>query len=106
MFSVPQLDFAVKLQEAITEEKDTALFECVLTQPLPKITWMSKGTVLEDSDKYQISVSEHQMIHRLLITDCSDQDKGVYSAVAGSASSNAALDVEGNTWDYKCAVRI
>ncbi|XP_019746199.1 immunoglobulin-like and fibronectin type III domain-containing protein 1 isoform X2 [Hippocampus comes] len=93
-FTLPQLDFAVKLQEAITEEKDTALFECVLTQPLPKITWMSKGTVLEDSEKYQISVSEHQMIHRLLITDCSDQDKGVYSAVAGSASSNAALDVE------------
>uniref|UniRef100_A0A3Q2ZAY3 Immunoglobulin like and fibronectin type III domain containing 1, tandem duplicate 2 n=1 Tax=Hippocampus comes TaxID=109280 RepID=A0A3Q2ZAY3_HIPCM len=93
-FKLNKLDFAVKLQEAITEEKDTALFECVLTQPLPKITWMSKGTVLEDSEKYQISVSEHQMIHRLLITDCSDQDKGVYSAVAGSASSNAALDVE------------
>nr|XP_049610507.1 immunoglobulin-like and fibronectin type III domain-containing protein 1 isoform X3 [Syngnathus scovelli] len=93
-FTIPQLDFVVKLQEAVTEEKDTALFECVLTRPQPKITWMSKGNVLEDGEKYQISVSDHQMIHRLLIQDCSDQDKGVYSAVVGTASCDAALDVE------------
>ncbi|XP_077368711.1 immunoglobulin-like and fibronectin type III domain-containing protein 1 isoform X2 [Festucalex cinctus] len=91
---VPNLDFVVKFQEAVTEEKDTALFECVLTHPVPKITWMSNGNVLEDSDKYQISVSDHKMIHRLLIQDCSDQDKGVYSAVVGGVSCNAALDVE------------
>ncbi|XP_077431632.1 immunoglobulin-like and fibronectin type III domain-containing protein 1 [Vanacampus margaritifer] len=92
--TIPDLDFVVKLQEAVTEEKDTALFECVLTHPVPKITWMSNGNVLEDSGKYQISVSDHKMIHRLLIQDCSDQDKGVYSANVGSVSCNAALDVE------------
>ncbi|XP_054635530.1 immunoglobulin-like and fibronectin type III domain-containing protein 1 [Dunckerocampus dactyliophorus] len=93
-FSIPNLDFVVKLQEAVTEEQDTALFECVLTHPLPKITWLGNGNVLEDSEKYKISVSDHNMIHRLLIKDCTGEDKGVYSAVAGSASCKAELDVE------------
>ncbi|XP_061666287.1 immunoglobulin-like and fibronectin type III domain-containing protein 1 [Syngnathoides biaculeatus] len=91
---VPNLDFVVKLQEAVTEEKDTALFECVLTHPIPKITWMNNGNVLEDGEKYKITVSDHKMIHRLLIHDCSDQDKGLYSAVAGNASCTASLAVE------------
>ncbi|XP_057714102.1 immunoglobulin-like and fibronectin type III domain-containing protein 1 isoform X1 [Corythoichthys intestinalis] len=92
--TIPNLDFVVKLQEAITEEKDTALFECVLTHPLPEITWMSKGNVLEDGEKYKITVSDHKMIHRLQIQNCSDEDKGDYSAVAGNASCTAPLDVE------------
>ncbi|XP_061560746.1 immunoglobulin-like and fibronectin type III domain-containing protein 1 [Phycodurus eques] len=92
--TIPNLDFVVKLQEAVTEEKDTALFECVLTHPLPKITRMNNGNVLEDSEKYKISVSDHKMIHRLLIQDCSDQDKGLYSAVAGTTSCTASLAVE------------
>ncbi|XP_061841145.1 immunoglobulin-like and fibronectin type III domain-containing protein 1 isoform X1 [Nerophis lumbriciformis] len=93
-FAIPNLDFLVKLQEAVTEEQDTALFECVLTKPLPKITWMGNGNVLEDGEKYKISVSDHKMVHRLLIKDCTGEDKGLYSAVAGSTSCKAALDVE------------
>ncbi|KAK2897384.1 hypothetical protein Q8A73_013764 [Channa argus] len=92
-FKLSQVDFVIKIQEIKAQERDDALFECVLTHPLPKITWMGKGSVLEDGEKYTISVSEHKLIHRLLIKDCKQLDKGIYSAVAGITSCSAWLVV-------------
>uniref|UniRef100_A0A672J1G3 Immunoglobulin like and fibronectin type III domain containing 1, tandem duplicate 1 n=1 Tax=Salarias fasciatus TaxID=181472 RepID=A0A672J1G3_SALFA len=71
-----------------------ALFECVLTHPLPKITWLGKGIELEDGEKYKITASDHKLIHRLLIRDCVQLDTGIYSAVAGGTSCSAWLVVE------------
>uniref|UniRef100_A0A8D0AJ90 Ig-like domain-containing protein n=1 Tax=Sander lucioperca TaxID=283035 RepID=A0A8D0AJ90_SANLU len=75
-------------------ERDNALFVCVLTHPLPKITWMGKGSALEDGEKYSITVSDHKLIHQLLIRDCNQLDKGIYSAVAGITSCSAWLVVQ------------
>ncbi|CAJ1084767.1 immunoglobulin-like and fibronectin type III domain-containing protein 1 [Xyrichtys novacula] len=88
------MDFVIKIEDIKAEENDDALFECVLTHPLPKILWMGKGSELEDGEKYSIDVSDHQLIHSLLIKDCKLQDKGIYSAVAGKATSSAWLVVE------------
>uniref|UniRef100_A0A3P9DK09 Immunoglobulin-like and fibronectin type III domain-containing protein 1 n=1 Tax=Maylandia zebra TaxID=106582 RepID=A0A3P9DK09_9CICH len=79
------------------EEREDALFECVLTHPLPNITWMGKGNILEDGEKYHLTMSDHKLIHRLLIKDCQMLDKGIYSAVVGNTSCNAWLVVEGIT---------
>uniref|UniRef100_A0A3B5M776 Immunoglobulin like and fibronectin type III domain containing 1, tandem duplicate 2 n=1 Tax=Xiphophorus couchianus TaxID=32473 RepID=A0A3B5M776_9TELE len=89
------VDFVIKIQEIKAEENDDALFECVLTHPLPKITWMRKGILLEDGEKYNITVSDNKLIHRLLIKDCTKLDKGIYSAVAGTISCSAWLVVDG-----------
>ncbi|XP_041654972.1 immunoglobulin-like and fibronectin type III domain-containing protein 1 [Cheilinus undulatus] len=89
-----KMDFVIKIQEIKAEENDDALFECVLTHPLSKISWMGKGSELEDGEKYSIGVSDHQLIHSLLIKDCTLLDKGIYSAVAGRASCSAWLVVE------------
>lgn len=97
VFAVSNVDFVIKIQEINVEEADNALFECVLTHPLPQITWMRKGLILEDGEKYSITVSEHKLIHRLMIKDCNKTDKGIYSAVAGITSSSAWLVVEGKT---------
>ncbi|KAF6716003.1 Immunoglobulin-like and fibronectin type III domain-containing protein 1 [Oryzias melastigma] len=94
VFAVSNVDFVIKIQELNIEEADNALFECVLTHPLPKITWMRKGLALEDGEKYSITVSEHKLIHRLMIRDCCKTDKGIYSAVAGITSCSAWLVVE------------
>uniref|UniRef100_A0A3Q3AD20 Immunoglobulin-like and fibronectin type III domain-containing protein 1 n=1 Tax=Kryptolebias marmoratus TaxID=37003 RepID=A0A3Q3AD20_KRYMA len=88
------VDFVIKIQEIKAEERDDALFECVLTHPLPKITWMKKGIALEDGEKYSITVSTDRLIHKLLIKDCSKTDKGIYSAIAGITSCSAWLVVE------------
>ncbi|KAM4738379.1 immunoglobulin-like and fibronectin type III domain-containing protein 1 isoform 2-T2 [Anableps anableps] len=93
-FKLSNVDFVTKIQEIKAEENDDALFECVLTQPLPKITWMRKGIILEDGEKYNITVSDNKLIHRLLIKDCTKLDKGIYSAVAGIISCSAWLVVE------------
>ncbi|KAM4563100.1 immunoglobulin-like and fibronectin type III domain-containing protein 1 isoform 2-T2 [Odontesthes bonariensis] len=96
-FKLSNVDFVMKIQEIAVQERDNALFECVLTHPLPKITWMRKGAVLEDGEKYCITMSDHKLIHRLLIKDCSKQDRAIYSAVAGITSCSAWLVVEGES---------
>ena len=96
-FTVSNGDFVIKIQEIQVEESEDAHFECVLTHPLPRISWMGKGNILEEGEKYHITVSDHKLIHRLVIKDCTQQDKGIYSAVAGITSCSAWLVVEGNT---------
>ncbi|XP_035511837.1 immunoglobulin-like and fibronectin type III domain-containing protein 1 [Morone saxatilis] len=93
-FKLSNVDFVIKIQEVNAQEREAALFECVLTHPLPRITWMGKGSVLEDGEKYSITVSDHKLIHRLMIKDCKQLDKGIYSAVAGITSCSAWLVVE------------
>uniref|UniRef100_A0A8C2WKF4 Immunoglobulin like and fibronectin type III domain containing 1, tandem duplicate 3 n=1 Tax=Cyclopterus lumpus TaxID=8103 RepID=A0A8C2WKF4_CYCLU len=103
-FTVSGVDFVIKIQELTAEERQDALFACVLTHPLPTITWMGKGRALAEGEKYSITVSEHKLIHRLLIKDCDLLDKGIYSAVAGDASCSAWLDVQGNTQRYNAPI--
>lgn len=104
-FAVCDLEFVIKIQEIQAEEGDDALFECVLTHPLPRITWKGKGSVLHHGEKYCISVSAHKLIHRLMIKDCTLQDKGIYSAEAGSTSCSAWLVVEGNASHWNTQVQ-
>ncbi|TNN73493.1 Immunoglobulin-like and fibronectin type III domain-containing protein 1 [Liparis tanakae] len=93
-FKISSVDFVIKIQELKAEEREDALFACVLTHPLPAITWMGKGSALADGEKYSITVSEHKLIHRLLVKDCNLLDKGVYTAVAGDTSCSAWLVVQ------------
>lgn len=94
LFTVPVVDFLVKIQEVKAIERQDAVFECVLSSPLSKISWMGKSTPLVQGEKYDISVSEDMLIHRLLVKDCVQVDKGIYAAVAGMKSCNAWLIVE------------
>ncbi|XP_030623688.1 immunoglobulin-like and fibronectin type III domain-containing protein 1 [Chanos chanos] len=93
-FKIPNVDFIVKIQEVKAMEREDALFECVLSQPLPKIGWLAKNVPLENGDKYRITVSDDKLIHRLLIKDCLQLDKGIYTAVAGIKTCSAWLVVE------------
>ncbi len=93
--TVPAVDFLVKIQEVKAVEREDAVFECVLSAPLPKISWLGKNVALEQGEKYDISVSEDMLIHRLVVKDCMQVDKGIYAAVAGMKSCNAWLIVEG-----------
>ncbi|KAK5863891.1 hypothetical protein PBY51_000883 [Eleginops maclovinus] len=93
-FKLSNVDFVVKIQELKAQEREDALFACVLTHPLPRISWMGKGSALQDGEKYNITVSDHKLIHRLLIRDCTQQDSGIYSAVAGITSCSAWLVVQ------------
>ncbi|XP_018517375.1 immunoglobulin-like and fibronectin type III domain-containing protein 1 [Lates calcarifer] len=91
---LPPIDFLVKIQDVNAEEREDAVFECVISQPLKKITWMGKNVSLEQGDKYDILVSEDMLIHTLVVKDCMPLDKGIYAAVAGLKSCNAWLIVE------------
>ncbi|XP_030634071.1 immunoglobulin-like and fibronectin type III domain-containing protein 1 [Chanos chanos] len=93
-FKIPTVDFLVKIQEVKAMEREDAVFECVLSHPLPKISWSGKNAPLQQSEKYDITVSEDMLIHRLVVKDCMQVDKGIYAAVAGIKSCNAWLIVE------------
>uniref|UniRef100_A0A3P8U4T1 Immunoglobulin like and fibronectin type III domain containing 1, tandem duplicate 3 n=1 Tax=Amphiprion percula TaxID=161767 RepID=A0A3P8U4T1_AMPPE len=90
----PTADFLVKIQDVTAEEREDAVFECLISQPLKKISWMGKNVSLEQGDKYDILVSEDMLIHTLVVKDCMPLDKGIYAAVAGLKSCNAWLIVE------------
>lgn len=92
---VPPVDFLVKIQEVKAEEREDAVFECVTSLPINKIAWTLKNNPLSNSDKYEITVSEDKLIHRLKIIDCMPVDGGIYTAVAGIKSCSAWLVVEG-----------
>ncbi|XP_054641411.1 immunoglobulin-like and fibronectin type III domain-containing protein 1 [Dunckerocampus dactyliophorus] len=93
-FKIPMVDFLVKIQEVKAMEREDAVFECVISKPLAKISWFGKNLPLEQGDKYDIEVSEDKLIHRLVVKDCMVVDKGIYSACAGIKSCNAWLVVE------------
>ncbi|XP_067116541.1 immunoglobulin-like and fibronectin type III domain-containing protein 1 [Osmerus mordax] len=93
-FKIPTVDFLVKIQEVKATEREDAVFECVLDHPMTRIQWMGKTVPLEQGEKYDITVSEDMLIHRLVIKDCLQLDKGIYAAVAGIKSCNAWLVVE------------
>ncbi|GLD62995.1 immunoglobulin-like and fibronectin type III domain-containing protein 1 [Lates japonicus] len=93
-FKVPEVDFAVKIQEVKAEERQDALFQCVLTAPMNEIKWCGKSAPLSNSEKYEISVSEDKLIHKLIVRDCMPLDAGIYAAVAGIKSCNAWLIVD------------
>lgn len=92
---VPPLEFLVKIQDVEAEEREDAVFECVISNPLKNIKWMGKNIPLEQGDKFDITVSDDMLIHTLVVKDCKLLDKGIYSAVAGLASCSAWLTVEG-----------
>uniref|UniRef100_A0A673MAY8 Immunoglobulin-like and fibronectin type III domain-containing protein 1 n=1 Tax=Sinocyclocheilus rhinocerous TaxID=307959 RepID=A0A673MAY8_9TELE len=104
-FKIPAVDFLVKIQEVKAVEREDAVFECVLSAPLPKISWLGKNIPLEQGEKYDISVSEDMLIHRLVVKDCMQVDKGIYATVAGMKSCNAWLIVEDSNQRGKKAAR-
>uniref|UniRef100_A0A672F8C6 Immunoglobulin like and fibronectin type III domain containing 1, tandem duplicate 2 n=1 Tax=Salarias fasciatus TaxID=181472 RepID=A0A672F8C6_SALFA len=72
-----------------------AVFQCVLSTPLHRISWSKDDSSLEHGGRHEITVSEDKLIHTLTIKGCEIADKGTYHAIAGIMSSSASLDVEG-----------
>uniref|UniRef100_UPI0037E8372C LOW QUALITY PROTEIN: immunoglobulin-like and fibronectin type III domain-containing protein 1 n=1 Tax=Semicossyphus pulcher TaxID=241346 RepID=UPI0037E8372C len=93
-FKVPEVDFAVKIQEVKAEERQDAIFQCVLSAPMNELKWYGKSSPLSNSEKHEITVSEDMLIHKLVVRDCMPLDGGIYAAVAGIKSCNAWLVVE------------
>ncbi|XP_029908040.1 immunoglobulin-like and fibronectin type III domain-containing protein 1 [Myripristis murdjan] len=93
-FQVPEVEFIAQLKDVKAFEGEDAIFQCVLSTPLNRITWSTTDTSLENGDKYEITVSEDKLIHTLKVKDCAMADSRVYYAIAGIASSSATLTVE------------
>uniref|UniRef100_A0A3P8U4K9 Immunoglobulin like and fibronectin type III domain containing 1, tandem duplicate 2 n=1 Tax=Amphiprion percula TaxID=161767 RepID=A0A3P8U4K9_AMPPE len=92
-------DFQAKIKDVKAVESEDAIFECVLSTPLNRITWSKGNSSLEHGDKYEITVSEDKLTHTLRVKDCGMDDMGAYYAIAGINSSSASLTVEGKTGD-------
>lgn len=95
---MPPVDFAVKIREVKAEEREDAIFQCVLTAPMNEIKWFGKNAPLSHDEKHEIIVSDDKLIHKLIVRDCMPLDAGIYAAVAGINSSNAWLVVEGEIY--------
>ncbi|XP_075952827.1 immunoglobulin-like and fibronectin type III domain-containing protein 1 [Anarhichas minor] len=93
-FQVPAVEFIAKIKDVKALESEDAIFQCVLSTPLNRITWSKQNSSLEHGDKYEITISEDKLIHTLRVKDCKMGDNGAYYAIAGICSSCASLKVE------------
>uniref|UniRef100_A0A3Q2QU41 Immunoglobulin-like and fibronectin type III domain-containing protein 1 n=1 Tax=Fundulus heteroclitus TaxID=8078 RepID=A0A3Q2QU41_FUNHE len=93
-FQVPDVGFEAKLKNTKVTLNEDAIFQCVLSTPLDKITWSKEDASLESGGKYEITISEDKLTHTLRIKDCQLADKGTYYAIAGITSSSASLAVQ------------
>uniref|UniRef100_A0A3B5PR69 Immunoglobulin-like and fibronectin type III domain-containing protein 1 n=1 Tax=Xiphophorus maculatus TaxID=8083 RepID=A0A3B5PR69_XIPMA len=94
-FQVPDVEFVAKIKNSKVTENEDAVFQCVLSTALNKITWSKEDASLEHGGKYEITISEDKLTHTLRIKDCQMADKGAYYAIAGITSSSASLTVQG-----------
>ncbi|XP_065135800.2 immunoglobulin-like and fibronectin type III domain-containing protein 1 isoform X1 [Paramisgurnus dabryanus] len=92
-FTIPDVEFNGMLKDAKAVEGHDAVFECVLSGPVPQITWCANDISVEHGDKYNITVSEDKLTHRLEVNNCKPEDRGVYTAIAGIKSSRATLAI-------------
>ncbi|KAM9361800.1 immunoglobulin-like and fibronectin type III domain-containing protein 1 isoform 1-T2 [Symphorus nematophorus] len=93
-FQVPAVEFASKIKDVKAVESEDAIFQCVLSTPLNRITWVKQDSSLDHGDKYDITVSEDKLTHTLRVKDCEMADSGAYYAIAGITSSSASLKVQ------------
>ncbi|KAK7916435.1 hypothetical protein WMY93_012196 [Mugilogobius chulae] len=100
-FKVPAVEFAAQLKDVKTVECEDAVFQCVLSAPLNRITWSSENGSLDDESKYEITVSEDKLTHTLKVKNCGIKDTGTYFAIAGITSSKASLTVEADPNAHK-----
>uniref|UniRef100_A0A673GZ49 Immunoglobulin-like and fibronectin type III domain-containing protein 1 n=1 Tax=Sinocyclocheilus rhinocerous TaxID=307959 RepID=A0A673GZ49_9TELE len=92
---VPDVELNTTLKDIKVIEGQDAVFECALSDPVPQITWCANDISVEHGEKYDIAVSEDKQVHKLAVKNCTKEDKGVYTAIAGLRSSQGTLDVEG-----------
>ncbi|XP_054906429.1 immunoglobulin-like and fibronectin type III domain-containing protein 1 [Poeciliopsis prolifica] len=102
-FQVPDVDFVAKIKDSKVTENEDAIFQCVLSTPLNKITWSKEDASLEHGGKYEITISEDKLTHTLRIKDCQMADKGTYYAIAGITSSSASLTIQADSSGRKGA---
>lgn len=83
------------LKDVTVGKGKDAAFECVLSEPVSRISWFANDASIEPDDKYDITVSEDLFTHRLVVKDCRPVDSGTYTVTAGLKQSKAALTVKG-----------
>ncbi|XP_060775407.1 immunoglobulin-like and fibronectin type III domain-containing protein 1 isoform X2 [Neoarius graeffei] len=91
---IPDVEFDSILKDVTVVKGKDATFECVLSDPVSKITWYANDASIEPGDKYDITVSEDMLTHRLVVKNCRPVDNGTYTVIAGIKSSKAALNVK------------
>ncbi|KAF5918910.1 hypothetical protein HPG69_005951 [Diceros bicornis minor] len=75
-------------------ECQTAVFEICLSKKVPNFVCKFSGKELKRDEKYEITVSEEGLTHRLKIKDARLSDSGEFSAEAGDLVQKAQLPTD------------
>ena len=95
--------FLLPLKETKISEKQTALFECEISQPAALVQWYKDGIEIQPSTRIEIDADGQ--FHDLTIRNAVVEDEAEYAAeilISGERSS-ATLFVEGLYWFFACA---
>ncbi|XP_072852612.2 immunoglobulin-like and fibronectin type III domain-containing protein 1 [Pogona vitticeps] len=86
--------FRFPLGDVRCHEQGNAVLQCTLYDPCFNAVWLHKNNRLEPNEKYEISVSNDGLMHRLVIKNAQPSDKGTYTIDIGRRTSSAWLEVE------------
>nr|XP_020638034.1 immunoglobulin-like and fibronectin type III domain-containing protein 1 [Pogona vitticeps] len=86
--------FRFPLGDVRCHEQGNAVLQCTLYDPCFNAVWLHKNNRLEPNEKYEISVSNDGLMHRLVIKNAQPPDKGTYTIDIGRRTSSAWLEVE------------
>ncbi|KAM9859306.1 immunoglobulin-like and fibronectin type III domain-containing protein 1 [Aulostomus maculatus] len=100
-FNVPAVEFIGGIKDVKAVVGGDAIFQCVLSAPLNRITWSTQDFSIDHGDKYEVTVSEDKLTHTLRVKNCEKADNGDYYAIAGITSSSASLEVEADPNSHK-----
>ncbi|KAF7711539.1 hypothetical protein HF521_000550 [Silurus meridionalis] len=91
---IPDVEIDGTLKDVTVDKGKDATFECVLSSPVSQLSWFANDESIEANDKYDITVSEDMLTHKLVVKNCGPVDNAAYTVTAGIKSSKAALNVK------------
>lgn len=91
------------LEDCETEEKKTISFTCKVNRPNVTVQWMKGGQEITFSKHIVYRVDNNK--HTLTIKDCTMDDEGEYTAVAGTDKSSAELIISEAPTDFTTQLR-
>ncbi|KAL7882198.1 hypothetical protein AOLI_G00090470, partial [Acnodon oligacanthus] len=98
-----ELRITEPLEDCETEEKKTISFTCKVNRPNVTVQWLKAGQEITFSKRVVYRVDKNK--HTLIIKDCTMDDEGEYTAVAGVSKSSAELIISEAPTDFTAQLR-
>ena len=87
------MKFTVPLKPQTNTEKQSVVFECEVSKPNKKVTWLKAGKEIRPSK--DVEITAEGTVHRLTLKSAKKEDAVEFTAKLPSDKTSAKLTLEG-----------